>query len=223
MKRHCVTLLLAALSLPCPAWSPRTHTLQTRLAKGLIPKAMARFLDGHEAVLLEAAGGIDNTQTPAPEDVEVQFLKVLRISEDKRPDREIIRELGRLGNMVQLLTDPSATGGFTFTRKVFSSFADEHIKKLVAVREPLFAAQGELSPRSALEVWSRVKHERHRILQRYVDTETGARIGAWDTLSVPFATMQLGFSSGVNATANLWILAWRAVGDNWALGKNSGE
>jgi hypothetical protein len=207
--------MFCALSLPCAAWSPQVHALQTRVAKGLIPTAMARFIEQHEAVLLEASG-LGNAEVPSPEDVEAQFLKVLKISEDGRQSKEIVRELGRLGNMAQLLTDPSATGGFTFTRRVFSDFADEHYKRLVAVNEPLFAVKGELSPRSALQVWSRVKYERYRILSDYVHPETGARIGVWDTLSVPFANMQLGFSSGVNATANLWILAWRAAGDLWA-------
>jgi hypothetical protein len=98
-----------------------------------------------------------------------------------------------------------------------SSFADEHFKKLVAVREPLFAAKGKIDPRSALQSWDKVKHERFRLLSGYVNYETGTKIGNWDTLSVPFAQMQLGFSTGVSATANMWIFAWRAVGDLWAL------
>jgi len=32
---------------------------------------------------------------------------------------------------------------------------------------------------------------------------------------VPFAQLQLSYSNAVNATANLWILLWRAVGDQW--------
>jgi hypothetical protein len=153
--------------------------------------------------------------------VEEQYHKVLRMSEERRPAREIVRELGRMANMVQLLTDPSATAGFTFLRQEMSGFADEHHGKLVAAREPLFAAKGDLSPRSALQVWDRVKYERFRILSQHIDQKTGARIGAWDTLSVPFAQMQLGFSAGVNATANMCIFAWRAVGDLW-VGSSAG-
>ena len=43
-------------------------------------------------------------------------------------------------------------------------------------------------------------------------------MGAWDDLSVPFAQLQLAYSNGVNATANLWIQLWRAVGDQWGAG-----
>jgi hypothetical protein len=42
-------------------------------------------------------------------------------------------------------------------------------------------------------------------------------VGAWDELSVPFAQLQLAYSNGVNATANLWIQLWRAVGDQWEM------
>jgi hypothetical protein len=213
---HVAKLIVALLSaVPCMAWSPKVHDLQTTLAKGQVPVVMAQYLDQHWDTLSEAAGGGGNTVVPTPEEVENQYLKVLKISEDRRPAREIARELGVLAKMAQLLTDPSATGGLPFTRRVFSDFADEHYKKLVAVREPLFAVTGSLSPRIPLIVWDRVKFERYRLLAEHIDNDTGARIGTWDTLSVPFAQLQLGFSSGVNATANLWILAWRAVGDLW--------
>ena len=221
MRYRNVPLIIATLaSLPCTAWSPKVHALQTRLAKGLIPKAMTGFLDQHAGVLNDTAGRIGVAQVPTPENVEAQFYKVLEISEAHRPAREIVHELGRLGNMVQLLTDPSVTDGSAFTRLTLSDFADEHIKKLVALREPLFAAKGDLNPMSALQVWNRVKHERFRLLSNYVNNETGTRIGAWDTLSVPFAQMQLGFSAGINATANIWIFAWRAVGDYWVPREN---
>jgi len=207
--------------LPCVAWSPKVHALQISLAKGLIPKAMAKFMDQHAGVLSEAGRGIGNSVVPTPEDVESQFIKIIKISEAGGQSREIVHELGRLGNMVQLLTDPSATvGGVTPTRWLMSNFADEHYKKLVAVREPLFAAKGEIDPRSALQTWDRVKYERYRLLAAYVNNDTGAKIGTWDTLSVPFAQMQLGFSAGVNATANIWIFAWRAVGDLWVSPKD---
>jgi hypothetical protein len=176
---------------------------------------MAAFLDQHPAILSEAGSGVGSTMVPSPEDVEAQFYKVLSMSEKGSPAREIVRELGRLANMAQLLTDPSATGGFSHTRSIFSNFADEHYKKLTAVREPLFAATGDINPRPALNAWAKAKYERFATLSMHINPETGAKIGTWDTLSVPFAQMQLGFSAGINATANLWILAWRAAGNSW--------
>jgi hypothetical protein len=199
----------------CRAWSPKVHALQTAQARRLVPAKMARFLEGHEAALMEAGRGADNAAVPTPEAVEAQFHKILELSEGGGPPREIARELGSLANMAQLLTDPSATAGFTFVRRELSGLADEHCKNLVAVREPLFAAKGAPSPRAALQAWDRTKYERFRVLSAHIDPKTGARLGSWDTLSVPFAQMQLGFSAGVNATANMWIFAWRAAGELW--------
>ena len=54
------------------------------------------------------------------------------------------------------------------------------------------------------------------LLQHY-DTAAGKRIGPWDVLSPPFAQLQLSYSNGVNATANLWILVWRSAGGDWNL------
>jgi hypothetical protein len=207
-----VALLAAA---HCMAWSPRVHALQTAQAKRLVPAGMARFLGQHESALMEAAGGVGNAAVPTPEAVEEQFHRILDMSEAGRPPREIAVELGRLANMAQLLTDPSATAGFTFVRGAMSAYADEHYKKLVAVREPLFAAKGGQGPRAAIGAWDRVKYERFRALSAHVDPRTGARVGSWDALSVPFAQMQLGFSAGVSATADLWVFAWRAAGDLW--------
>jgi hypothetical protein len=189
--------------------------MQTAQARRLVPTGMARFLDQHESALMEAAAGLGSAAVPTPEEVEEQFHRVLELSEAGGPRREIAHELGRLANMAQLLTDPSATAGFTFVRSAMSGFADERLKDLVAVREPLFAARGDPSVRAAVIVWDRVKYERFRILSGHVDPRTGARLGPWDELSVPFAQLHLGFSAGVNATANLWIFAWRAAGDLW--------
>jgi hypothetical protein len=61
------------------------------------------------------------------------------------------------------------------------------------------------------------KLERNRRLREHFDAGANRRIGPWDELSLPFAQMQLAFSSGVNATANLWILVWRAAGDQWEI------
>jgi hypothetical protein len=217
MKTRFPALSVALLAAAhCMAWSPRVHALQTAQARRLVPAGMAGFLDRFESALAEACAGAGGAAVPTPEAVEEQFHKILDMSEAGRPPREIVQELGRLANMAQLLTDPSATAGMTLMRREMSAFADEHHKRLVAVREPLFAARGDLSPRAAIVVWDRVKYERFRILSAHLDPRTGARVGAWDTLSVPFAQMQLGFSAGVSATANLWIFAWRAAGDLWA-------
>jgi hypothetical protein len=205
----------AIISLPCFGWSPQVHALQTKLAKGLIPKAMTEFIDQHHDVLSESGRGLANSQAPTPEDVESQFFKLLKISENRRPAKEIVQELGRLAHLIQLLTDPSVTGGQTFARRVFSDYADEHFSKLVAVRETLFAAKGDLDPRAAIQAWGNAKYERYRSLSGFMNLNTGAKIGAWDTLSVPFAHMQLSFSEGVNATANIWIMAWRMAGSYW--------
>jgi hypothetical protein len=62
---------------------------------------------------------------------------------------------------------------------------------------------------------AREKFDRHRALLDHFDQEKARRIGEWDELSVPFAQLQLSFSGGIQATANLWILLWRSVGDRW--------
>ncbi len=61
------------------------------------------------------------------------------------------------------------------------------------------------------------KLERNRRLRDHFDEGAGRRIGPWDELSLPFAQLQLAFSTGVHATANLWILVWRAAGDQWEI------
>jgi len=205
----------AVAVVPCAAWSPKVHSLQTRLAKGIIPRGMANLLDQHSAALIEANKKVGSLHAPTPEDVERQFDKVVKMSHDGKPPAEIVYELGMLANMVQLLTDPSVTGGLTHAQRTFSTFADEHFDKLAASKEPLFAAKGEPNPRAPIHAWARQKYERYRTLTNHVNPNTGEKIGAWDTLSVPFALMQLGFSTGINATANIWIYAWRAAGAYW--------
>ncbi|MCL1894329.1 MAG: hypothetical protein FWG02_08870 [Holophagaceae bacterium] len=216
MKTNKIAQILTIIVFtPCLAWSPQVHTAQTRIAKGLIPKAMAKYLEQHSQQLFTAAVGKSNSQVPTPEEVEKLFFGIIEMSENGRPAKEIISELGRLANMVQLLTDPSATGGLAFARRVFSEYADEHFSKLVAVKEPLLAAKEDFNPSKAIQTWSRTKYQRYRSLVSHINPDTGAKIGTWDTLSVPFAQMQLGYSEGVNATANLWICAWRMVGNFW--------
>ena len=206
-------LLLSATVLR--AWSPRFHETQTQLALSLIPKRMASFMQRYPRALDEGARGVANDQVPAPEDVEEQFHRVLQLSEGQARSERVVKELGTLAHMVQLLTDPSATAGVTPLREQFESYGDEHLPRMVANREPFWAVNGSLDPRPHLLRWSEVKYQRHRLLLQHFDAATGRRIGPWDVLSPPFAQLQLAFSNGTNATANLWIQAWRAVGEYW--------
>jgi hypothetical protein len=203
-----------------PAWSPRFHEAQTQLALSLIPKRMAKFLKSYPRALSEGARGVANDQIPAPEDVEEQYERILQISEEQRRPDLVVRELGTLAHMVQLLLDPSATVGVTPLREQFELYGDEHLPRLVANREPFWAITAPLDPRPRLLKWSEVKYERHRLLLQHFDSGTSRRIGPWDTLSPPFAQLQLSYSNGVNATANLWIQTWRAVGDYWETPEN---
>ena len=203
-----------------PAWSPRFHETQTQLALSLIPKRMAKFLKNYPRALSEGARGVANDQIPSPEDVEEQYRRILQISEEQRRPDLLVRELGTLAHMVQLLLDPSATVGVTPLREQFELYGDEHLPRLVANREPFWAISAPLDPRPRLLKWSELKYERHRLLLQHFDTATGRRIGPWDTLSPPFAQLQLSYSNGVNATANLWIQTWRAVGDYWETPEN---
>lgn len=206
-------LLLGASALP--AWSPRFHETQTQLALSLIPKRMAGFLKSYPRALSEGARGVANDQVPAPEDVEEQFHRVIQVSEGQARPERVVKELGTLAHMVQLLMDPSATTGVTPLREHFEAYADEQLPRMVANREPFWAVSGPLDPRPHLLQWSEIKYQRHRLLLQHFNTTTGRRIGPWDVLSPPFAQLQLSFSNGTNATANLWIQAWRAVGEYW--------
>ena len=51
----------------------------------------------------------------------------------------------------------------------------------------------------------------------WMDALVREEIWPMETLGLSFAQLQLAFSSGVHATANLWILVWRAAGDQWEL------
>lgn len=209
-----LSILLIAASL-LPAWSPRFHEAQTQLALNLIPKRMAGFLRSYPRALSEGARGVANDQVPAPEDIEAQFSRILQISEEQRRPELLVRELGTLAHMVQLLLDPSATMGVTPLREQFETYGDEHLPRLVANREPFWAITTPLDPRPHLLHWSEVKYVRHRLLLQHFDSAMGRRTGPWDILSRPFAQLQLSYSSGVNATANIWIQTWRAVGEYW--------
>jgi hypothetical protein len=211
--RTLFVFLLAGSLLP--AWSPRFHEAQTQLALSLIPKRMAGFLKRYPKALSDGARGVANDQIPAPEDVEEQFSRILEISEEQRRPEVLVRELGTLAHMVQLLLDPSATVGVTPLREQFELYGDEHLPRMVANREPFWAISAPLDPRPHFLQWSELKYTRHRLLLQHFDTVTGRRIGSWDTLSPPFAQLQLSYSNGVNATANIWIQTWLAVGEYW--------
>lgn len=206
-----ICLACSALS----AWSPRVHEAQTAKAIRLVPKGMAAFLKAHAQPLLEGARGVANDQPPTVEQVEAQFRTVLRLSDERRRPEDIARDLGVLAHQVQLLTDPSATSGVSPLRETFEAYADANLPHLLVTREPYWAVRGPLEPGPALAAMMAVKQERHQRLLAHVDEATGRRIGPWDDLSLPFAQLQLAFSNGVHATANVWILAWRATGDLW--------
>lgn len=208
-------LLWAASTLA--AWSPRFHEAQTAVALGLIPPRMSAFLRMYARELRDGARGVANDQVPSPEDVEEQFARILKISEEQRRPELLVKELGTLAHMVQLLIDPSATAGVTPLREVFEGYGDEHLARLVANREPFWAITEPLDPRPRLLAWTETKYARHRLLLQHFDLATGKRVGPWDVLSPPFAQLQLSYSNGVNATANIWIQVWRSVGELWDL------
>jgi hypothetical protein len=212
--------LVLILMLACSsmwAWSPKVHEAQTVKAIRMVPRHMAALLRAYPQALLEGARGVANDQPPSVEQVEAQFRTLLRLSEEHRRPEEIVRDLGVLAHQVQLLTDPSALEGMSPLREQFEAYADEHLVHLLVTQEPFWAAKGGLDPDPHILRWMVVKQERNRRLKECFDETTGRRIGPWDELSLPFAQLQLAFSNGVHATANLWILVWRAAGDQWEI------
>jgi hypothetical protein len=210
-----ITAALGVLCAPLAAWSPEFHELQTRRALRLLPVGMARVLEPHVREVLAGARGQNNDQVPTVEEVEDQFRKVVTLTEEHRRPERIARELGLLAHQVQLLLDPSAIQGVSSLREAFQSYGDEKVSKLVLIREPFWAVTAPLDPRPKLVQWTRTKFERSAALQECFDEASGKRKGGWDELSIPFAQLQLAFSNGINATANVWIQLWRAVGDQW--------
>ncbi len=211
--RPALAMLLACG--PLAAWSPRIHEAQTAKAIRLLPNRMAALLRAHPQALMEGARGVANDQPPTMEQVEAQFRTLLRLSDEHRRPEEIVRDLGVLAHQVQLLTDPSALEGVSPLRESFETYADDHLAHLMVTQEPYWATTGSLDPGPALRRFLVLKQERNRRLREHFDASTGRRIGPWDDLSLPFAQLQLAFSNGVHATANLWILLWRAAGDQW--------
>jgi hypothetical protein len=207
--------LMVLLAPRLAAWSPGFHEAQTTLAVRLAPRRMQAFLSAHPRELLQGARGQANDQVPTVEEIEEQFHEIVTLSEeDRRPER-LVRELGTLAHQIQLLMDPSAVRGATPLRDSFEAYADENLPKLILSREPFWAVRAALDPRPPLLRWARTKYERHQALLGCFDEKTGRRTGQWDELSLPFAQLQLAYSNGVNATANVWIQLWRAVGDHW--------
>ena len=216
--RHPLSPLILGTWLTCSAlgaWSPRVHEAQTAKALRLIPRNMAVLLRAHPQALLEGARGVANDQPPTVEQVEAQFRTILRLSDERRRPEDIVRDLGVLAHLVQLLADPSVVTGISPLRETFEAYAEDRLPHLLVTQEPYWAVTGSLDPTPALRRLLGQKQARYLRLQEHFNEGTAQRIGPWDDLSMPFAQLQLGFSSGVQATANLWILAWRAAGDRW--------
>lgn len=213
--RPALALLLACG--PLGAWSPRVHEAQTAKAIRLLPRRMAALLRAYPQALLEGARGVANDQPSTVEQVEAQFRTILRLSEERRRPEDLVRDLGVLAHQVQLLSDPSAMEGLSPLRESFEGYADEHLPHLLVTQEPYWATRSPLDPGPFLRRLLVTKQERNRRLLEHFDESAGRRIGPWDDLSLPFAQMQLAFSNGVHATANLWILTWRAAGDQWEI------
>lgn len=197
------------------SWSPLFHEVQTKLASRMVPAPMAAMLHGQRGVLLAAGRGQPSDEPPTVEQIEEQFQRILVLSEANPSPRQLARELGTLAHLVQVLTDPGVTQGVTPLRIHFQAYGDENLGRMMLTRQPAWAVAGDLDPKPRILAWTREKYDRHAVLLDYFDSERNARLGVWDELSLPFAQLQLSFSSGVHATANLWILLWRAVGDRW--------
>ncbi|MBI4912211.1 MAG: hypothetical protein HY823_05700 [Acidobacteria bacterium] len=213
MTRSFIAAWLALI--PLGAWSPAVHEIQTKLAARMIPSPLAAMLHSQREALLESARGLPSDEAPTLEDVRAQYLRIRRVSGAHPTPRRLAVELGLLGHLVQTLTDPGATRGMTPLREAFTAFADENLGKLVLTRAPVWAKDGGFDLGPHLEAWVREKSERHQRILEQFDQANGARLGDWGELSIPFAQLQLSFCSGVHATANLWILLWREVGDLW--------
>lgn len=208
-------LALLGLSQALGAWSPAFHEVQSKLAARMVPRPMAELLHAQREVFLEAARGIANDEPPTVEQVEEQFERIVRLSEKGLRPRQLAKELGTLAHMVQVLADPGATHGVSALREQFTAYGDANLGRMVLTREPAWALQPAAEARPRLLLAAREKFDRHRALLEHFDQERSRRIGEWDERSIPFAQLQLAFSGGIHATANLWILLWRSVGDRW--------
>lgn len=209
-------LLMGLAPLGLLAWTPRFHEAQTKVASRMIPAPMSALLAAYPEALQEGARGVGNDQPPSAEAVEDQYARILALSEAHENPGEIVRELGRLAHLVQELTAPGSTLGVDPLRQSFEIYAEERLKWLVVTREPFWSLKADLDPKPKLLEWASLKYHRHGQLREYFDYKTGRRLGQWDDLSIPYALLQLSFSNGVQATANIWILIYRATGDLWS-------
>lgn len=209
------TLAALGLAQALWGWSPGFHEVQAKLAARMVPRPLAALLHAHREVFLEAARGVSNDEPPTVEQVEEQYERILRLSVAGGSPRQLARELGTLGHMVQVLADPGATQGVTVLREQFTAYGDANLGRMVLSREPAWALEPDARPRPRLLQAAQEKFDRHAALLEHFDLEKGRRLGEWDELSVPFAQLQLSFSGGIHATANLWTLLFRTVGDRW--------
>ncbi|HJW32919.1 MAG TPA: hypothetical protein VJ505_06080 [Holophagaceae bacterium] len=197
------------------AWSPRMHETQSVKALRMIPRPMAAFLRAHQDAFLEGARGVASYEPPTAESVAAQYRTVVRMSEERRSADDIARDLGILARMVQALHDPSCRLGLDPLRLHFEAYADQNLHHLLVTSEPFWSLKADLDPTPRIVAWQDQKLERHQRLLGHFDLQKGKPLGPWDDLSVPFAQLQLSFSNGIHATANLWILLWRNCGDAW--------
>lgn len=211
--RSLLPLLLTAA--PLAAWSPKMHETQSIKALRLIPRPMAAFLRAHQEAFLEGARGVASYDPPTAEMVVAQYRTVLRLSEEGRPADDIARDLGVLARLVQALHDPSCAQGLDPLRAHFEAYADQKLPNLLVTNEAFWAHRGELDPAPRVQAWMAQKVARNGRLRSAFDFQKGRPNGPWDDLSMPFAQLQLSFSNGIHATANLWILAWRSCGGSW--------
>jgi len=208
--------MLGLASVGLLAWTPRVHEAQTKVASRMIPAPMSSLLAAHPDALKEGARGVGNDQPPSAEDVEDQYGRILALSEAHKNSAEIVRELGRLAHLVQEITAPGSTAGVDPLRESFEAYAEERLKMLIVTQEPFWSVKADLDPKPRLLEWAKLKYHRHEQLLEHFELRTGRRLGQWDDLSVPYALLQLSFSNGVQATANIWILIYRATGDLWS-------
>ena len=221
MIRRTIPWLCFVTSLS--AWSPAFHEVQSKIAARMVPGPMARFLSDNRAIMLDAARGVANDEPPTVEQVEEQYQRIVAMSEAGARPRQLARELGVLAHMVQVLSDPGATYGVSPLRETFTAYADENLGRMILTRAPAWALGSDLDPRPRLLRIADEKFDRHRRLLDHFDQSTSKRTGDWGELSIPFAQLQLAFSGGIQATANLWILLWRAVGDRWPVDAAGGR
>lgn len=207
--------LLLAGSLGLQAFSPAFHEAQTRMALSRVPTRLQRALKAHLPELLSSIRDVPRGRMATVEDIEAQFQKVLRLTEERRPIEVIVREMGRLAHQVQLLADPSCIQGISPLREHFEKYADQMLPTLMFTDAPYWALVGPPDPGPQLRASARVKTERLSLLDTLFDERTGKRLVVWDRLSVPFALLQLGYNQGVHGTANTWIMIYRVTGSSW--------